>query len=89
MLQINEISLDGVTNEKAMESLRHALTESVKKGYIRIVIARKAKPDVNDPVPNGKPGLSLSPLDQIGKFHSLRFIINLDINSQSIYIFVP
>ncbi|XP_065052924.1 partitioning defective 3 homolog isoform X2 [Rhopilema esculentum] len=66
LLQINEISLDGVTNEKAMESLRQALTESVKKGFIRIVIARKAKPEVIDPVPNGKPELILPPLDQIG-----------------------
>ena len=61
LLQINSISLDGFSNDKAMETLRNALKESVKQEtQIKIVVSRKSKSEHNHMVTDGKPELQAS-----------------------------
>ena len=43
LLQINDISLDGISNEKAMNAMRVAMKESIEKGTIKVIVSRKAK----------------------------------------------
>lgn len=44
LLQINNVSLDGLSNDKAMNALRDTLKESVKQQEkIKLVVSRKSK----------------------------------------------
>jgi len=61
LLQINNISLDGFSNDKAMDSLRSALRESVKQETkVKLVVSRKAKIEHNQLVSDSKPELQAS-----------------------------
>ena len=56
LIQINNISLDGLSNDKAMDALRSALKESVKQETkIKIVVSRKSKSEHSHLVTDGKP----------------------------------
>ena len=66
LLQINNISLDGLSNDKAMDALRDALKESVKQeAKIKIFVSRKSKSEQSQLVPDGKPEIQASVRPQV------------------------
>lgn len=56
LLQLNDVSLDGFSNDKAMDALRDALKESVKQqAKIKIFVSRKSKSDHGHIISEAKP----------------------------------
>ena len=86
LLQINDISLDGISNEKAMNAMRVAMKESIEKGTIKVIVSRKGKGEpapfhlINERTDNKteKSPLPNLNLNGIFYFNSVNFKIKVD-----------
>ena len=45
ILRIEEVSLDGLSNDKAMDAMRSAMKQAMQKGLMKMIVSRKNKKD--------------------------------------------